>query len=80
MRGPESDVPHNERTQETRMNVTRVVMLALAMLLPTTWTLAQAGDEMGEGDKSGEKKSSKKKSKKKEGGDTGGEKKEEAPK
>ena len=56
------------------MKLIRVCMLALAVLLPTSWTLAHAGDEMKEGDKSGEAKKSKK-SKKKEGGEMGGEKK-----
>jgi hypothetical protein len=62
------------------MTLIRALMLALAVLLPTSWTLAHAaGDEAG-GDKSAETKPKKsKKSKKKEGGEAGGDtKKDEA--
>jgi len=53
------------------MTLIRAVMLALAVLLPTSWTLAHAGEEGA--DKSAETKPKKsKKSKKKEGGDSAG--------
>ena len=54
------------------MKLIRTCMLALAVLLPTSWTLAHAADEGG--DKSGETKKEgkkKKKEKKTEGGDMG---------
>jgi hypothetical protein len=55
------------------MKLIRACFLVLAVLLPTSWTLAHAGDEAGSG---GEMKKGKgKKSKKKEGGDMGGDKK-----
>lgn len=47
------------------MNVIRMLFLAMAVLLPTSWTLANAGDDMKEG--SGEIKKGKKKK-----GDMGG--------
>lgn len=55
------------------MKLIRAFLLTLAVLLPTSWTLAHAaGDEAKEGEKSGEAKKGKaKKSKKKEGGDMG---------
>jgi hypothetical protein len=48
------------------MNLMRMLFLAMAVLLPTSWTLANAGDDMKEG--SGEMKKGKKK------GDMGGDK------
>jgi hypothetical protein len=60
------------------MKLIRTCMFALAVLLPTSWTLAHAaGDDMKEGgDKGGEMKKGKaKKSKKKDGGDMGDAKK-----
>jgi hypothetical protein len=54
------------------MSMIRIVFLGLAMLLPTTWTIAQAGDEAP----AGEKAAKKGKKEKKEGADKGGEKKE----
>jgi len=33
------------------MNLIRACMLALAVLIPTTWTLAHAADEAAGGDK-----------------------------
>jgi hypothetical protein len=65
------------------MNLVRIVFVALAVLLPTVWTVAKAADEPPAGDKSGETKSgkkSKKKSKKGEGDKTDTEKKGEEPK
>jgi len=47
------------------MNVIRMLFLAMAVLLPTSWTLAKAGDDMKEG--GGEMKKGKKKK-----GDMGG--------
>jgi len=47
------------------MNVIRMLFLAMAVLLPTSWTLANAGDDMKEGG-GGEMKKGKKK------GDMGG--------
>jgi len=47
------------------MNVIRMLFLAMAVLLPTSWTLANAGDDMKEGS-GGEMKKGKKK------GDRGG--------
>jgi hypothetical protein len=55
------------------MKLIRIVFLGLAMLLPTTWTIAQAGDEAAP---AGEKAAKKGKKEKKEGADKGGEKKE----
>jgi len=48
------------------MNVIRMLFLAMAVLLPTSWTLANAGDDMKEGGSGGEMKKGKKK------GDMGG--------
>ena len=50
------------------MNVIRMLVLAIAVLLPTSWTLANAGDDMKEGS-DGEMKKGKNKKK----GDMGGE-------
>jgi hypothetical protein len=58
------------------MKLFRMVFLAMAVLLPTSWTLAHAGDDMK--DSGGDmKKDSKKKKKSDKGdkGDMGGEKK-----
>jgi len=55
------------------MKLIRTCMFALAVLLPTSWTLAHAAEEGG-GDKSGgemKKEGKKKKKEKKEGGDMG---------
>ena len=63
------------------MKLIRTCMLALAVLLPTSWTLAHAaGDDMKEGgDKGAETgKKAKKKSKKKDSGDMGDAKKGDA--
>jgi hypothetical protein len=56
------------------MNLVRISFVALALLVPTSWTIARAADEPPAGDKSGEtksgtksKKSSKKSKKKSEG-------------
>jgi hypothetical protein len=64
------------------MNLVRIVFVALAVLLPTVWTVAKAADEPPAGDTSGEKssKKSKKKSKKGEGEKKDTEKKGEEPK
>ncbi len=53
------------------MNLIRACFVFLAVLLPTTWTLARAAEEPA-GDSSGSdmKKTSKKKSKKKAKGDS----------
>jgi hypothetical protein len=55
------------------MKLIRAIFLVMAVLLPTSWTIAHA-DDMG-GDKSGDMKKSKKKSKKKSSGDMGDAKK-----
>jgi len=63
--------------QEFPMTLVRSIFLALAVLLPATWTVAKAADPAPAGDASGEKKEKKaKKGKKAEGG----EKKEEEKK
>jgi hypothetical protein len=55
------------------MNLIRACFLFMAVLMPTTWTLAHAADEPAGDSADGAKKSSKKKSKKKDkGGDMGG--------
>ena len=51
------------------MKMIRMAFLAMAVLLPTSWTLAHAGDDMKEG--SGDMKKGKKK---KDKGDMGGDK------
>jgi len=50
------------------MNVIRMLFLAMAVLLPTSWTLANAGDDMKEGS-GGEMKKGKTKKKGDMGGD-----------
>ena len=57
------------------MKLTRIIFIALAVMLPTTWTIAKAGDEApAEGKK--EKKGKKgKKADKEEGAPADGEKK-----
>jgi hypothetical protein len=57
------------------MKLIRIIFIGLAVLLPTTWTIAQAGDEAPAGDAKPAKKG-KKKDKGAEG-DKGGEKKAE---
>ena len=59
------------------MNLVRIVFVALAVLLPTTWTIAKAADEPPAGEKSDKssssssKKKSSKKGKKGEAGSGG---------
>ena len=53
------------------MNLIRIVFLGLAVLLPTTWTIAQAGDEAPAGDAKPAKKGKKKKDGEDKGGDKG---------
>jgi len=60
---------HRQPQKESDMKVIRMVFLTMAVLLPTSWTLAHAGDDMK--DKDGEMKKGKKK---KDKGDMGGEK------
>jgi hypothetical protein len=48
------------------MNLTRIAFLGLALTLPTTWTLAQAGEEAPP---AGEKTTTKKTKKTKKGSD-----------
>jgi hypothetical protein len=50
------------------MNLIRIVFLGLAVLLPTTWTIAKADDAPAEGAKE-TKKAKKGKKAKKEGGE-----------
>ncbi|HEY4394683.1 MAG TPA: hypothetical protein VGP64_11500 [Polyangia bacterium] len=53
------------------MKLIRACFVVMAILIPTSWTLAHAADEPA-GDSGGDmKKSSKKKSKKKDSGDMG---------
>jgi hypothetical protein len=60
------------------MNLIRIVFLGLAVLLPTTWTIAQAGDEAPAGETKEPKKAKKtKKAKKAEGDEEKTEKKAE---
>jgi hypothetical protein len=61
-------------TKETTMKLIRAIFLTLAVLLPTSWTIAHAE---GMGGASGETKKSKKKSKKKDSGEMGGDTKKE---
>lgn len=55
------------------MKLIRAMFLLLAVCLPTTWTLAHAGDEGGAAGEGGDMSKSKKKGgkKKKEGGEAG---------
>jgi hypothetical protein len=53
------------------MKLIRIVFLGLAVLLPTTWTIAQAGDEAPAGDAKPAKKGKKKKDGEDKGGDKG---------
>jgi hypothetical protein len=53
------------------MKLIRACFILLAVLLPTSWTIARAEDAPKEGDKGGEMNKGKKKSKKKAGGDMG---------
>ena len=59
------------------MRLIRMVFLAMAVLIPTSWTLAHAGDETKDsgGDMKKDSKKKKKKSDKGDKGDMGGEKK-----
>ena len=61
-------------TKETTMKLIRAMFFTLAVLLPTSWTIAHAE---GMGGASGESKKSKKKSKKKDSGEMGGDTKKE---
>jgi hypothetical protein len=65
--------PILNHTRRLNMNLIRACFLVLAVLLPTSWTIANAaGDDMGGGAGSGgDMKKSKKKSKKKDSGDMG---------
>jgi hypothetical protein len=61
-----------ESDQEMTMKLIRACFLLMAVLLPTTWTLAHAGDDMGDKGAADAKPKKKKKSKKKDdaaGGD-----------
>jgi hypothetical protein len=61
------------------MKLVRMTFLALAVLLPTSWTIARAADEPPAGEeKTPPKKKSSKKGKKGEGEKTGTEKKGES--
>jgi len=53
------------------MNLIRIVFLGLAVLLPTTWTIAQAGDEAPAGDAKPAKKGKKEKKADGDKGDKG---------
>jgi hypothetical protein len=55
--------------EENDMKLIRLMFLATAVLLPTSWTLAHAGDDMKEG--GGEMKKGKKKKDKGDMGDKG---------
>ena len=55
-------------TEEIPMKLTRISFIALAVLLPTTWTIAQANDEAAPAEGKKEKKAKKgKKAEKEEG-------------
>ena len=53
------------------MKLIRACFLVLAVLLPTSWTIARAEDAPPAGDKPAETKKKSKKSKKKDSGDMG---------
>ena len=53
------------------MKLIRIVFLGLAVLLPTTWTIAQAGDEAPAGDAKPAKKGKKEKKADGDKGDKG---------
>ncbi len=53
------------------MKLIRAMFLLLAVCLPTSWTLAHAGDAAGAGGEMKDAKPKKKGKKKKEGGDMG---------
>ena len=58
------------------MKLTRIIFIALAVMLPTTWTIAKAGDEAAPAEGKKEKKGKKaKKADKEEGAPADGEKK-----
>jgi hypothetical protein len=59
------------------MKLTRIVFLALAVLLPTSWTVAKAADDAPAGDAPAKKEKKGKKGKKAEGGDKKDDKKAE---
>ena len=81
MRGLSSESDSKTNAQEKTMKLIRACFLVLAVLLPTSWTIARAEDAPKD-DKGGEMKKEKKakKSKKKEGGDMGDMKKGDADK
>lgn len=62
------------------MKLVRAFLLTLTVLLPTSWTIAHAGDEGGDKSADTAKKGKGKKSKKKEGGDMGDMKKDDMDK
>ena len=51
------------------MTLVRMTFLALAVLLPTTWTIARAEDKPAAGEEAPKKEKKAKKSKKAEGGE-----------
>jgi hypothetical protein len=59
------------------MNLIRIVFLGLAVLLPTSWTIAKAADEAPAGDTEKKPAKKSKKSKKSDKGAEGGDKKAE---
>ena len=67
-----------ETNEEKIMKLIRACFLVLAVLLPTSWTIAHAEDAPPAGSEKKEKKA--KKSKKKEGGDMGDMKKDDMEK
>ena len=52
------------------MRLIRACFLVLAILVPVSWTVAHAADDMGSGGSGGGKKSKKKSGKKKDSGDS----------
>jgi hypothetical protein len=69
-RGDRTGSPPTNPNQEFTMKLVRSIFLALALLLPTAWTMAKAADAPA-GDAAGDAKKEKKskKSKKAEGGE-----------
>ena len=78
MRALSWESSHDIEHRETIMKLIRACFFVLAVLLPTSWTIARAEDAPKD-DKGAETKKEKKskKSKKKEGGDMGDMKKDE---
>jgi hypothetical protein len=62
---PGSPIP-NHKQQERLMNLIRVIFLGMAVLIPSVWTVAVAGDEAPAEEKAAKKGKKGKKDEKKE--------------